>query len=128
MTTRNVSILALALLACACCSKTPQADSSGVHVIRALKLNEGKTSYVGFESSYAQGMIEIGADVHIGYQSVTVSPDASGASRQVITLDGKMLDIWGPELKIGERGYGKLAGAVQIRIDASGVTVNGQKR
>jgi hypothetical protein len=57
-----------------------------------------------------------------------LTPESAGASKQVITLDGKALEFWGPELKIGERSYGKLSGAVQIKIDASGVTVNGEKR
>jgi hypothetical protein len=125
---RMLLFLALALLSCACSSKSSEAPAAGAHVIRTLQLNEGKPSHIGFESAHAQGMIEIASDVHIGYQSVTVTPDASGASRQVITLDGKVLDFSGAELKIGERSYGKLSGAVQIQINANGVTVNGEKR
>jgi hypothetical protein len=121
-------LILLVFLGAACSSKASEVPAAGAHVIRSMQLNEGKPSHIGFESPHAQGMIEIAPDVKIGYQAVTVTPDASGASRQVITLDGKTLEFWGPELKIGERSYGKLSGAVQIKIDASGVTVNGEKR
>ncbi len=124
----KAAALVLAVLACACSSKPAEAPAAGAHVIRSMQLNEGKPSHIGFESPHAQGMIEIAPDVHIGYQSVTVTPESAGASRQVITLDGKVLDFWGGELKIGERSYGKLWGAVQIQITANGVTVNGEKR
>ncbi len=128
MMPRTPSILLLALLASACSSKASEAPAAGAHVIRTMQLNEGKPSHIGFESAQAQGMIEIAADVHIGYESVTVTPDSAGSSRTVITLDGKLLDFWGPELKIGERSYGRLSGAMQIQISANGVTVNGEKR
>jgi hypothetical protein len=66
--------------------------------------------------------------VKIGYQSLTVTPDKEGTSRQVITLDGLAFAFDGAELKIGEKSYGKLAGEVQIEISSQGVTVNGEKR
>lgn len=122
------TLLLLVFLAAACSSKGSEAPAAGVHVIRSMQLNDGKPSHIAFESQYAQGTIEIAADVKIGYQSVTVTPDSAGASRQVITLDGKLFDFWGAELRIGERSYGKLAGAVEIRISAAEVTVNGEKR
>ena len=125
---RPLWITALAVLASSCGSKAPDTPPAGIHVIRSMQLNEGKPSHIGFESSYAKGTIEIGADVHIGYQSATVMPDKAGASRQVITLDGKVLDFEGPLLTIGDKSYGKLAGDVQIRIAGEGVSVNGEKR
>jgi len=121
-------VLPVLLLLAACGSKAAEVPAASARVIRSMQLNEGKPSHIGFESQYAQGMIEIAPDVHIGYQSVSVTPDSAGAPRQVITLDGKPLDFSGPELRIGERSYGKLSGAVRIHIDASGVTVNEEKR
>ena len=117
------ALVLLLFLAVGCSSKPAE-----VHVIRSMQLNEGKPSHIGFESSYAQGTIEIAADVKIGYQSITFTPASAGVSKQVITLDGKVCDFWGSELKIGERSHGPLSGAVVIRIDASRVTVNGEKR
>jgi hypothetical protein len=122
------AILCLALLLGACGPKTPSAPAAGLHVIRAMQLNDGAPSRISFESAYAKGTIEIGADVHIGYQSVTRTPEEAGASREVITLDGQVLDFWGSELKVGEKSHGKLAGEVQIRITREGVSVNGEAR
>jgi hypothetical protein len=119
----------LLLLGWACGSKA--ADAPGVaekRVIHSMQLKEGEPSRIVFESGKARGSIEIAADVKIGYQSLTVSPDSAGQLRQVITLDGEPLDFWDGELRIGKKSYGKLAGEVQIGISAQGVTVNGAKR
>jgi len=116
-------MLALALLTGSCGSKAPDAPVPTARVIRSMQLNEGAPSHITFESAFAKGAIEIAGDVKIGYQSVTEGP-----SRQVITLDGQPFAFDGPELKIGEKSYGKLTGEVQIQISASGVLVNGEKR
>ena len=119
----------LLFVACACGSKAADAPPAGKHVIRAMQLNnEGKTSHIEFESSFAQGTIEIAPDARIDYKSITVVQDNTETSRTVITLDGKALDFWGPELMIGERSYGKLSGAVQVQISRDRVLVNDEQR
>jgi hypothetical protein len=125
---RTTTILCLALLSAACGSKAPDTPTPGVRVIRSMQLNEGKPSHISFESPYAKGTIEIAGDVHIGYQSVTVTPENAGASRQVITLDGKVLEFDGPELKIGGQSCGKLEGEVDIELSAAGVVFRGGVR
>lgn len=121
-------ILCLALLLGGCSPKTPSVPAAELHLIRAMQLDDGAPSHITFESAYAKGTIEIGAEVQIGYQSVTRSPEEASASHAVITLDGQVLDFWGSELKLGEKSHGKLAGEVQIRITRAGVSVNGETR
>ena len=116
------ALLCLVLLCAGCGSKAPAA---GVRVIRSMQLNDGTPSHITFESAYAKGTIEIAADVRIDYQSVAVMPDTAGTSRQVITLDGKVLEFDGPELLIGGEKKGKLEGEMDILIGAPGVVFRG---
>jgi len=113
--------LALILFLAPGCGPKSSAPTASSRVIRSMQLNEGKPSHITFESAYAKGTIEIAGDVHIGYQSVTVTPDSAGASKQVITLDGKVLEFDGPELLIGGEKKGKLQGEMSILIAAPGV-------
>jgi hypothetical protein len=117
-------ILLLALW-CGSCSPKSDAPTASSRVIRSMQLKEGEPSHISFESAYAKGTIEIASDVHIGYQSVTVTPDTAGGSRQVITLDGKALEFDGPELLIGGESKGKLEGEMDILIGAPGVVFRG---
>ena len=118
----------LLFVACACGSKAADAPAAGKRVIHSMQLKEGEPSRIVFESEKAKGSIEIAADVKIGYQSVSVSPDSAGVSRQVLTLDGEVLDFWEGELRIGAKSHGQLAGEVRIEISRQGVLVNGEKR
>ena len=118
----------LLFVACACGSKAADAPAGGKRVLHSMQLKEGEASRIVFESEKAKGSIEIAADVKIGYQSVTVTPDSAGQSRQVITLDGEPLDFWDGELRIGAKSYGKLVGAVRIQISREAVLVNDEKR
>jgi len=107
------TLVLLLCLAAGCGSKVP--DS---RVIRSMQLNEGKPSYITFESAYAKGTIEIAADVKIDYKSST---DSAGVSKSLITIDGKVLEFDGPELLIGGEKKGKLEGPISILIGAPGV-------
>ena len=117
--------LTLLLLLAPGCGPKSSAPIASSRVIRSMQLNEGKPSHITFESAYAKGTIEIASDVHIDYQSVTVTPDSAGASKQLITLDGKVLEFDGPELLIGGEKKGKLEGEMDILIGAPGVVFRG---
>ncbi|MBK7644546.1 MAG: hypothetical protein IPJ19_16125 [Planctomycetes bacterium] len=122
----KIPVLLLALCAAGCGSKAPESAgaSAPVRVIRSMQISEKETSHLGFESKHAKGSIAIAVGVRIDYTSTTTN----GSTRQLLTLDGKALEFEGPELLIGGKSFGKLAGEVAVVIEPGSVTVNGEKR
>ena len=90
-----------------------------------MHIEQGGTTWVDFESEYAKGHIDIAPEVDIDYVN---EPDEAGSFQPLLTVDGKVLRTEWPELRIGGKSYGKLAGKMQIQISRAGVIVNGEKR
>lgn len=123
---RRPALLLAPLLLAACSREAPQ--PAPARVIRAMHLDNQATSTIDFESVHARGRIEILPGVEIGYANTTVSSGSESSSRTRLTLREQPFSFDGPELRIGERSYGKLAGEVQVRIGPDGVFVGGEKR
>lgn len=135
----TIPALLLVLLACGCGSKEPASASAApapapaeaARLIRKMQLSETEASHIEFESAYCKGMITIQPGVRIGYASVSTGPAKAGeapSTRQLLTLDDKQFLFDGPELLIGPKSYGKLAGEAHVGISREGVVVNGEKR
>ena len=93
-----------------------------------MHLDEAKTSTIDFETAHAKGRIEILSGVKIGYVSVTSGTGEASSTRISLTIQDKPFSFEGPELRIGERSFGPLAGEVQVRIGPEGVFVGAEKR
>jgi hypothetical protein len=118
----HVACIVVVLSAAACSSREPATAPT----VSEATFGNGGDVRIRFTSSAASGDLVVDPGLAAEFKSTTVGGAASPGSG--FRVRGRLVEFTGGELRIGDRSYGPLKGAVHIELRPDEVLVNGESR
>ncbi|MBI1851129.1 MAG: hypothetical protein HYR85_12365 [Planctomycetes bacterium] len=121
---RSLAASVFLLASLTACHHEESHSASWVYVSNA-SFGSGKSS-LEFETAAAHGDIVIDPKLPSEYKAVTLNGVADPSNG--VRVRGHLVEFGEGTLRIGDRAYGRLSGAVHIEIRPNGIFVNGESR